>query len=114
MGVLSGKKCIPCDAGTSPLKGEKLKKYLDQLQGWECIEEALLEKQFSFKNFKEALDFTNELGRIAEEEGHHPDIFLSWGKVKVFISTHKIKGLSENDFILADKYDDVYAKKGKK
>ncbi len=64
-----------------------------------------LEKEFKFRNFKEALDFTNQVGKIAESEGHHPDIYLSWGKVRIMIWTHKIDGLTESDFILAAKID---------
>jgi 4a-hydroxytetrahydrobiopterin dehydratase len=114
MNSFSRKKCTPCTAATPPLKGEALNKYTSKLQGWKCVEEAMLEKEFLFKNFREALEFTNTLGKMAEEEGHHPDIFLSWGKVIVFLSTHKIKGLSENDFILASKCDEAFAKRGKK
>src|SRR5579872_6154219 len=100
------KKCTPCSMGTPPLKGDKLKIYVAELPtGWKIIDEHHLEKEFSFKNFREALNFTNKVGEIAEEEGHHPDLLLRWGKVKLTFWTHKINGLSENDFIMAAKCD---------
>jgi 4a-hydroxytetrahydrobiopterin dehydratase len=108
MGKFSQQKCLPCSAGTPPLKGEELKKSLCEIEGWSLVQEKQIEKEFRFKNFKEALDFTNEVGKIAESEGHHPDLLLSWGKVKIMLMTHKIKGLSQNDFILASKIDDLY------
>ena len=102
--TLANKKCVPCSKDVPPLRGEQLKALYDQLQnGWRIVDEHHLEKEFTFKDFKEALAFTNKMGSIAEEEGHHPDIFLSYGKVKVQIWTHKINGLSESDFILAAK-----------
>lgn len=103
---LSKKNCIPCQGGVPPLKGEPLAQLLRQLtDGWKVIDEHHLEKEYRFNNFREALDFTNRLGEIAEQEGHHPDILLSYGRVKVEIWTHKINGLTESDFILASKYD---------
>jgi 4a-hydroxytetrahydrobiopterin dehydratase len=105
---LSQKKCIPCKEGTPPLKGDALKALLRELSGgWMVVDEHHLEKQFSFKNFSEALAFTNRVGAIAEEEGHHPDIYLSYGKVKIQLWTHKIGGLSESDFILAAKCNKI-------
>jgi 4a-hydroxytetrahydrobiopterin dehydratase len=105
---LSDKKCVPCAKGVSPLKGKELAKLYEQLgNGWRVIDEHHLEKEYLFKNFREALAFTNKIGAIAEEEGHHPDIFLSWGKVKIQLWTHKIDGLSESDFILAAKCDEI-------
>lgn len=105
---LSNKNCTPCKGGVPPLKGEPLAQLHRQLGGgWQIIDDHHLEKEYLFKDFKEALAFTNELGKIAEREGHHPDIFLSYGKVKVQLWTHKINGLSESDFILAAKYDAI-------
>ena len=105
---LTNKKCRPCSAQTAPLKGDAIVKLQRQLgDHWKIIDEHHLEKEYSFKNFKEALDFTNRVGEIAEQEGHHPDIFLGWGKVKLDLWTHNIGGLSENDFILAAKADSV-------
>jgi len=103
---LAKKKCESCEEETTPLKGDALKRMQAQLGGnWKLINDRHLEKEYSFKDFKEALDFTNRVGAIAEEEGHHPDIFLGWGKVKLDFWTHKIGGLSESDFILAAKAD---------
>jgi 4a-hydroxytetrahydrobiopterin dehydratase len=105
---LTETKCRPCNAAEPPLKGEAITVLLRELpENWKVIAEHHLEKDYSFRNFKEALDFTNRVGAIAEQEGHHPDIFLSWGKVKLQLWTHKIGGLSENDFILAAKVDAV-------
>jgi len=109
MSELSKKKCVPCTTGAKPIHGEQLLiLFRDLEEGWECKDEKGLEKTYPFKNFKEALGFVNDIGKIAEEEGHHPDIELSWGKVKVSLSTHKIQGLSESDFILASKCDVTY------
>jgi len=107
MSELSDKKCISCEIGTPPLKGDELRKFHEQLDNWEVIEEHHLEKEFKFKDFKEALEFTNKVGEIAEEENHHPDIFLAWGKVKLTLFTHKIDGLSESDFVFAAKVDEL-------
>ena len=103
---LAKKTCIPCKGGIPPLKGTKLEDLLDKLKNdWKIINEHHLEKEYSFKNFKEALDFTVKVGELAENQDHHPDIFLTWGKVKVTIWTHKIDGLTESDFIFAAKAD---------
>lgn len=102
---LSKKNCIPCRGGVPPLKGEALLQLLCQLNGWKLIDDHHLEKEYLFPNFQEALAFTNKIGAIAEQEAHHPDIILSYGKVIIQIWTHKINGLSESDFILASKYD---------
>jgi len=105
---LSKKRCIPCRGGVPPLKGESLAKLKSQLdKNWKVIDEHHLEREFIFKNFQEALAFTNKIGEVAEQEDHHPDILLSYGKVKVLLWTHKIDGLSESDFILAAKYDHI-------
>lgn len=103
---LAQRRCIPCRGDVPPLEGEAVAALSRQLDnGWEVIEGHHLEKIYRFKDFKEALDFTNRIGRLAEEEGHHPDICLSWGKVKLTIWTHKIDGLTESDFIFAAKAD---------
>jgi len=102
---LSQKQCEPCRGGVPPLKGDELARLAEQLGGgWQVVDEHHLEQEFSFRDFREALDFTNRLGEIAESEGHHPDVRLSWGSVHVTIYTHKIDGLTESDFILAAKY----------
>ncbi|RAP30730.1 4a-hydroxytetrahydrobiopterin dehydratase [Candidatus Marinamargulisbacteria bacterium SCGC AG-343-D04] len=104
--TLKEKTCIPCKEGIDPLQKEHYSPLLSQLEhGWNVVDEKYLEKTFLFKNFEIALEFTNRIGEIAENEGHHPDIFLSWGKVVVTLFTHKINGLSESDFILASKLE---------
>ena len=106
--ALSKKKCVPCTIGVPPLKGEQLQALYQHLQhGWKIVDEHHLEKEYDFPDFQSALDFTNQIGAIAEEEGHHPDIYLAYGKVKILLWTHKINGLSESDFILAAKCDEV-------
>ena len=106
MSDLAKKTCIPCKGGVPPMKGSKLDDLLEKLKNdWKIIKEHHLEKEYSFKNFKEALDFTIKVGELAENQGHHPDIFLAWGKVKLTIWTHKIDGLTESDFIFAAKAD---------
>ncbi len=106
MNDLNKKKCLPCTGVGGPLKKEALDTFCSQLaEGWEVKDQHHLEKTFLFKNFEMSLAFTNVIGKIAEQEKHHPDIYLSYGKVKVFIWTHKIDGLSESDFILADKIE---------
>lgn len=104
--TLANRQCVPCHGGIPPLKGVELRSISAQLGGgWKVVDEHHLEKDFEFPNFRDALDFVNKLGEIAESEGHHPDIFLAWGKVQVVIYTHKVDGLTESDFVLAAKYD---------
>jgi 4a-hydroxytetrahydrobiopterin dehydratase len=102
---LAEKHCVPCRGGVPPLKGDPLDKMKSQVSGWQVVNDHHLEKNYSFPDFKTALDFVNRVGEIAEQEGHHPDLYLSWGKVGVKIWTHKIDGLTESDFILAAKMD---------
>ncbi len=105
---LASKECVPCKGGVPPLKGPALADLLDQLgNNWQVAQEHHLEKEYKFKNFRQALDFTNRVGELAEQIGHHPDILLAWGNVKLTIFTHKIGGLSESDFIFAAKADAV-------
>jgi 4a-hydroxytetrahydrobiopterin dehydratase len=109
---LADKKCEPCRGDRKPMKGAELRGFLDRLGGdWELVEERQIEKEFKFNDWAEAQAFTNTIGDIAQEEDHHPDVLLSWGKVKVTLSTHKIGGLSENDFILAAKIDRAYGRR---
>jgi 4a-hydroxytetrahydrobiopterin dehydratase len=104
MSGLAKLKCVPCRDGAPRLRGKELEIWGQQLdRGWKTIGEHHLEKSYSFEDFKQALDFTNRVGAIAEEEGHHPDIYLSWGQVRVTLFTHKLDGLTESDFILAAK-----------
>ena len=106
MSDLAKKSCIPCRGGVPPLKGTQLADLQEKLKNdWKIINEHHLEKEYSFINFKEALEFTIKVGELAENQDHHPDIFLTWGKVKVTIWTHKIDGLTESDFIFAAKTD---------
>lgn len=104
---LASRKCEPCEEGTPAIKGPELRRLYGQLEGWNLVNEHHLEKEYLFNDFREALAFVNRLGEVAEREGHHPDVFLTWGKVKVTLWTHSVGGLSENDFILAAKADSV-------
>jgi 4a-hydroxytetrahydrobiopterin dehydratase len=106
---LAEQHCVPCRGGVPPLRGEQLVPYAQQLPDWKIIEEHHILKSFLFPDFRKALDFTNRAGEIAEAEGHHPDLCLSWGKVEVKIYTHKIQGLTESDFVLAAKIDQAYS-----
>ena len=102
-------QCVPCQGGVEPLKGKAIEELLESLsQGWQVINEHHLEKEYKFKNFQQALNFVNLVGQLAESEGHHPDIYLSWGRVKLTVWTHKINGLHKNDFILAAKADELH------
>jgi 4a-hydroxytetrahydrobiopterin dehydratase len=103
---LAAKQCVPCRGGVPPLRGAEVERLLERLGGgWRAVNEHHLENDYAFKNFAAALAFTNRVGAIAEEQGHHPDIYLSWGKVRLQIWTHKIDGLTESDFVLAAKAD---------
>jgi 4a-hydroxytetrahydrobiopterin dehydratase len=106
---LVAKRCTPCEGGTPPLGPEQIAPLLAKLRYWEVENGRHLTKMFKFVDFARALAFANKIGAIAEEEGHHPDLYLSWGKVRVDLWTHKIDGLSENDFIMAAKIDRAFA-----
>ena len=103
--TLAEKHCVPCRGGVPPLKGDALEQMKSQVSGWRVVDGHHLEKDYTFPDFKTALDFVNRVGEIAEQEGHHPDLYLTWGKVGVKTWTHKIDGLTESDFILAAKID---------
>ena len=111
MSDLYEKNCVPCRGGVPPFEIAEIHKYLKKIDGWDVKkndqEAYFLEKSFKFKNFSESQNFTNEVGKIAETEGHHPDILFGWGYAKIKIFTHKIKGLVESDFILASKIDRI-------
>ena len=110
MSDLANRECIPCKGEVPPLKERELTELLDKLgEGWQVVDEHHLEKEYRFKDFRTALAFTNKVGELAETLGHHPDIYLSWGKVKLTIWTHKINGLTESDFIFAAKTDNLEA-----
>ena len=105
MTELAARRCVPCRGDVPPLKGTELDELSRQVPEWEVVDEHHLNREFRFKNFREALDFVNRVGALAEEQAHHPDIELGWGRVGVTIFTHKIDGLTESDFILAAKVD---------
>lgn len=106
MPTLDQKHCIPCRGGVDPLKGQELRQYADLIDDqWQVIDEHHLYREFGFADFRQALRFVNKVGELAEAEGHHPDIYLTYGKVKITLWTHKTGGLHENDFILATKID---------
>ncbi len=102
---LASKTCVPCRGGVPPLKGPQLVSLAEQVIGWSVTEEHHLAKTYKFPDFRKALEFVNRVGELAEQQGHHPDIFLAWGRVEIKIWTHKIDGLTESDFILAAKID---------
>ena len=105
------KKCVPCEGKTVPFDISEIHKYQKKVDGWEVKPNEkkiyFLEKEFKFKNFLNSQKFVNEVGKISENEGHHPDILFGWGYAKIRITTHAIEGLSENDFILAAKIDKI-------
>ena len=111
MSDLLEKKCVPCEGGAIPFDISEIHKYQKMVDGWNIIKDKkdiyFLEKQFSFKNFLDSQKFVSEVGKISEEEGHHPEITFGWGYAKINITTHAIEGLSENDFILAAKIDKI-------
>ena len=105
MSALADKMCAPCSGDVPALEGTELEELRQQVPGWVVVEKHHLQRKFSFGNFREALDFVNRVGKTAEEQGHHPDIRFGWGYAEVTVFTHKIDGLTENDFILAAKVD---------
>lgn len=108
MSDLASKQCIPCRGGVPKLQGLALQSLLDQLgHGWKVISGHHLEKDYAFKDFKNALAFVNRVGALAEKVQHHPDLLLSWGRVRVTIWTHKIDGLTESDFVFAAKTEKI-------
>jgi 4a-hydroxytetrahydrobiopterin dehydratase len=105
MSDLSSKTCVPCRGGVPPLHGQELASLQQQVPQWRVIDEHHLTREFTFPDFKTALGFVNRVGAVAEEQGHHPDILLTWGRVVLTLWTHKIDGLTESDFIMAAKMD---------
>jgi 4a-hydroxytetrahydrobiopterin dehydratase len=104
---LTEKTCVPCQGGVPPLGQQEAESYLAQTPGWELQDGKRIERTYKFKNFREALGFVDRVGGLAEEEGHHPDITFGWGYATVSLHTHKIKGLHENDFIMAAKINQL-------
>lgn len=105
---LAQKECVPCKGGVPPLEGRELRALQEELDaGWQVVEEHHLEKTFDFDDFVGALEFVNRVGELAEEQGHHPNLFLTWGEARVQIWTHKIDGLTESDFVLAAKIEEL-------
>ena len=109
--ALADKTCTPCRGGIPPLTREEAELLHGQAPGWQLLEEAhRIERGFRFRNFREALTFVQEIGELAEAEGHHPNISFGWGNATVSLQTKKIKGLHENDFIMATKVDRIFAR----
>ena len=102
---LADKQCVPCRGGVPPLRGKELEELHKNVPKWTVTNEHDIHREYRFPDFKQALDFVNRVGDVAEKEGHHPDILLSWGKAEVTLWTHKINGLTESDFIMAAKID---------
>jgi 4a-hydroxytetrahydrobiopterin dehydratase len=107
MTELANKTCVPCKGGVPTLKGKELADLARKVRGWKVVEQHHIEKSYNFSDFVSALEFVKAIGAVAEEQGHHPDILLRWGRVTVTIWTHKIDGLTESDFILAAKIDQI-------
>ena len=109
MSDLAEKKCVPCEGGIPSFNLEEIHKYLKKIDGWNVLKDSeknfYIEKEFKFKDYNKSEEFIIRVGKIAEKEGHHPDINFGWGYAKIKISTHAIKGLAESDFVLAAKID---------
>jgi 4a-hydroxytetrahydrobiopterin dehydratase len=105
MSDLADKTCVPCKGDVPPLAGAELESLSRQLPEWEVVDGHHLRREFRFRNFREALEFVNRVGELAEEQGHHPDVDFGWGHAGITIFTHKIDGLTESDFVLAAKVD---------
>lgn len=106
---LADQRCVPCRGGAPPLQGEQLGALTVEVPDWEVVAGHHIVRSFAFADFAAALEFVNRVGAVAEEEGHHPDLCLSWGRVDVKTYTHKINGLTESDFVLAAKIDRLFS-----
>ena len=111
MSDLAAKTCVPCRGGMPPLKGAELATLSAQLPSWTVTNDHHLSRSYSFPDFRKALDFVNRVGEVAEEQGHHPDIVLAWGRVEITLWTHKFDGRTESDFIMAAKIEKLYSSK---
>jgi|SRR5690349_2984158 len=107
MSSLASKTCVPCRGGVPPLKGKELSDLHKQVPQWEIVDDHHIMRTFTFPDFRKALEFVNKVGDLAETQGHHPDILLAWGKAQITLWTHKINGLTESDFIMAAKIDEI-------
>jgi len=107
---LASQDCVPCKGGVPPMKGEELQEISRQVPEWNVVEGHHIVRKFGFPDFKQALDFVNRVGDVAEKQGHHPDILLTWGKAEITLWTHKIDGLTQSDFVMAAKIDKLYSK----
>ena len=107
MTILARRNCVPCKGGVPPLRGAALKALQKQVPAWSVVNGHHITRDFAFPNFVKALKFVNRVGALAEKQGHHPDIFLTWGRASITLWTHKIDGLTESDFIMAAKIDRV-------
>lgn len=105
MADLASQECVPCKGDTPPLEGSELDALSRQVPEWDVVDGHHLTRKFEFGDFREALDFVNEVGELAEEQGHHPDINFGWGNAQITVFTHKIDGLTESDFVFAAKVD---------
>lgn len=111
--TLARKHCVACDATTPPLGEEAVQDLMPSVPGWELVE-TKLQRRFRFRDFKEAMAFVNRVAEVAESEGHHPDLYISWNRVRVELTTHAIKGLSENDFIMAARISELMGPEGER
>jgi len=110
MADLASKNCVPCRGGVPPLAGKELEALAKQVPEWKVVDGHHIVRLFKFSNFVQALAFVNKVGELAEQQGHHPDILLAWGKAEITTWTHAINGLTESDFILAAKIDALSAR----
>ncbi len=105
---LASQTCVPCRGGVPPMKGQELQRILQLVPQWKAVNEHHITRTFTFPDFKQALAFVNRVGEVAEKQGHHPDILLTWGKAEITLWTHTIDGLTQSDFIMAAKIDQLY------
>jgi 4a-hydroxytetrahydrobiopterin dehydratase len=105
---LASQNCVPCKGGVPPMKGPELERISKLVPQWKVVNEHHIVRNYKFPDFQQALDFVNRVGAVAEKQGHHPDILLTWGKAEITLWTHKIDGLTQSDFIMAAKIDQLY------
>jgi 4a-hydroxytetrahydrobiopterin dehydratase len=105
MPEVADEQCVPCKGGIPPVKGIELDRMMKLVPEWKAVNEHHIVRTFTFPDFRQALEFVNRVGEIAEEQGHHPDILLTWGKAEITLWTHKINGLTQSDLIMAAKID---------